>query len=55
MKTNKILKSLMMTTVLTLLVIYTLITPVFAAYTQTVSLGNATCGHASHLHRAPGS
>lgn len=42
MKTNKILKSLMMTTVLTLLVIYTLITPVFAAYTQTVSLGNAT-------------
>lgn len=42
MKTTKILKSLMMTTVLTLLVIYTLTTPVFAAYTTTVNLGNAS-------------
>lgn len=33
---------MMMTTVLSLLVIYTLITPVFAAYTTPVSLGDAT-------------
>lgn len=42
MKKHKILKSMMMTTVLSLLVIYTLITPVFAAYTTPVSLGDAT-------------
>lgn len=42
MKKHKIFKSMMMTTVLTLLVVYTLITPVFAAYTTTVNLGNAS-------------
>lgn len=42
MKTTKLFKSLMMTTALTLLVVYTLVTPVFAAYTTTVNLGDAT-------------
>lgn len=42
MKKHKILKSMMVTAVLTLLIVYTLITPVFAAYTTTVNLGDAT-------------
>lgn len=42
MKSTKILKSLIMTTILGFLVVYALITPVVAAYTQTVNLGAAT-------------